>query len=82
VPDLSGTYTLETFLNAVQDERFKELAGEVHRLVDLRRWGFNTLKERVEMSNPNASVEAHEVLWPMPSYELGLNPLLEQNPGY
>ncbi len=80
--DLSGTYTHDTFLKAIQDERFKELAGEGHRLVDLRRWGFNTLKERVEMSHPNASVESHEVLWPIPSYELGLNPLLQQNPGY
>jgi hypothetical protein len=82
LPGLSGTYTLDTFLKAIQDERFKELAGEGHRLVDLRRWGYDTLKERVEMSNPNASVEPHEVLYPIPSMELSMNPLINQNPGY
>ena len=84
LPDLTGpgTFTYETFLKAIQDERFHELAGEGHRLRDLRRWGFATLKERVELSNPNASVEAHEVLYPIPSEELSQNPLIVQNPGY
>ena len=82
LPDLVGSFTYDTFLKTIQDERFKELAGEGHRLVDLRRWGYNTLKERVELSNPNASVESNEVLWPFPSSELGLNPLMTQNPGY
>jgi len=79
---LTGPYNHDEFLQIIQDERFKELAGEGHRLVDLRRWGYNTLKQRVEMSNPNASVEQHEVLWPFPSAELRVNPLIEQNPGY
>ncbi len=84
LPDLAGpgTFTYDTFLKAIQDERFHELAGEGQRLVDLRRWGFATLKERVELSNPNASVEAHEVLYPIPSMELSMNPLINQNPGY
>jgi hypothetical protein len=82
LPDLSGSHDYESFLKAVQDERFKELAGEGQRLYDLRRWGFNTLKERVELSNSRASVEAHEVLWPIPSYELGMNPEINQNAGY
>jgi len=82
LPDLTGADTYDTFLKAIQDERFKELAGEGHRLVDLRRWGYNTLKERVEMSRNDASVEPHEILWPFPSYELSLNPMLQQNPGY
>lgn len=84
LPDLTGpgTFTYETFLKAIQDERFHELAGEGHRLRDLRRWGFATLKERVEMSNPNASVEPHEVLYPIPSEELSQNPLMVQNNGY
>ena len=76
---LSDSYTYDTFLKAIQDERFKELAGEGHRLWDLRRWGYNTLKERVELSNPNASVEPHEVLYPIPSEELLQNPLIHQN---
>ncbi len=82
LPDLTGSFTYDTFLKAIQDERFHELAGEGHRLRDLRRWGFETLKERVELSNPNASVEAHEVLYPIPSMELSMNPLVVQNPGY
>lgn len=79
---LNGTYTYDAFLKAIQDERFKELAGEGHRLVDLRRWGYNTLKERVELSNPNASVEPYEILYPIPSMELSMNPLIIQNEGY
>ena len=82
LPGLSGSYTYDSFLKEIQDERFKELAGEGHRLIDLRRWGYNTLKERVELSNPKASVEPHEVLWPIPSEEMSLNPLMVQNPGY
>ena len=34
LPGLTGATTFDTFLKAVQDERFKELAGEGHRLVD------------------------------------------------
>ena len=82
LPDLTGPYTQDQFLAIIQDERFKELAGEGHRLVDLRRWGFNYLKQRVEMSNPNALVEPHEILWPFPSAELRVNQLLDQNDGY
>jgi hypothetical protein len=80
--DLTGPYSYDQFLQIIQDERFKELAGEGHRLVDLRRWGFNTLKQRVEMSHPSATVEPHEILWPFPSAELRVNPLIEQNDGY
>jgi starch-binding outer membrane protein, SusD/RagB family len=80
--NLTGPYTYDQFLQIIQDERFKELAGEGHRLVDLRRWGYNTLKQRVEMSQPNATVEPHEVLWPFPAAELRVNPLIEQNDGY
>jgi len=82
LPPLAGTFDHDTFLKAIQDERFKELAGEGHRLVDLRRWGYNTLKERVEMSRGDASVEPHEIVWPFPDYELSLNPNLIQNEGY
>ena len=82
MPNLSGADNYGSFLKAVQDERFKELAGEGQRLYDLRRWGFNTLKERVELSNPRASVESHEVVYPIPSYELNMNPEISQNPGY
>lgn len=81
--DLTGPYNYDAFLQIIQDERFKELAGEGHRLVDLRRWGYDYLKQRVEMSNPNASVEPHEILYPIPSAELRVNPELEQNsPAY
>src|SRR5690606_30705058 len=82
LPNLSDADDYNSFFKAVQDERFKELAGECHRLWDLRRWGYDTLKERVELSNPKASVESHEVLYPIPSYELQQNPEITQNPGY
>ena len=82
LPNLTGSYTHDEFLDIIKDERFKELAGEGHRLLDLRRWGFDYLKQRVEMSQPNANVEPHEVLWPFPSAELRVNPLIQQNEGY
>jgi starch-binding outer membrane protein, SusD/RagB family len=82
LPSLTGPYTHDQFLDIIKDERFKELAGEGHRLVDLRRWGYDYLKQRVEMSNPNATVEPHEKLYPIPSVELRANNLIEQNPGY
>ncbi len=82
LPDLTGSYTHEAFLDIIKDERYKELAGEGHRLMDLRRWGYDYLKERVELSQTNASVEPHEVLYPFPSAELRVNPLIEQNDGY
>ncbi len=82
LPNLSGNYNYNEFLKAVQDERFIELAGESQRLWDLRRWGYETLKQRVELASPHASVEQHEVLWPIPAYEIQQNPLINQNPGY
>ncbi len=81
LPDLSGL-NFDQFRDAVRNERFKELAGEGWRLWDLRRWGFDYLKQRVESSNSNASVQQHEMLWPVPDYELGVNPMISQNPGY
>jgi starch-binding outer membrane protein, SusD/RagB family len=82
LPNLSGTYNYAQFLKAIQDERFIELAGESQRLWDLRRWGYETLKQRVELASPHARVEPHEVLWPIPAYEIQQNPLIKQNKGY
>ena len=82
LPDLAGTNDYNIFLKAIQDERYKELAGECHRVWDLRRWGYDTYKERVELANPNASVQPHEMLYPIPTYELQQNALIQQNPGY
>lgn len=82
LPDLSGTYNYDTFLKAIQQERYIELAGESQRLWDLRRWGYETLKERVELASPHSSVQPHEVLYPIPAYEIQQNPLIKQNPGY
>ena len=81
VPDLSGMSYTE-FQEAVRQERFKELAGEGWRLWDLRRWGYDYLKQRIEASNSNAAVATHEILWPIPDYEIGVNSLINQNTGY
>jgi hypothetical protein len=81
VPPLAGLGYAE-FQEAIRNERFKEFPGEGWRLWDLRRWGFDYLKQRVELSNPNASVSQNEMLWPVPDYEIGVNPLINQNPGY
>lgn len=86
-----------TFLTALQDERTRELAFESIRKGDLVRWGLLVNKMKTVESDfgkdivpdnlkhgvrafKNAS--ARDVLWPIPSYEMGLNRLLVQNFGW
>ncbi|AQG79094.1 RagB/SusD family nutrient uptake outer membrane protein [Spirosoma montaniterrae] len=62
---------------AIEDERFLELAFEPHRWYDLIRWN------KAVGGVPNLT-EANRarILWPVPSRELDLNPNLDQNPSY
>lgn len=79
--DLVGL-SYEQFRDAIREERYKELAGEGWRFWDLRRWGYDYAKQRIEAANLNANVEEHEMVWPIPDHEVIANPEIQQNPGY
>jgi hypothetical protein len=73
-------------LDAILDERARELAGESMRWFDLVRTG--TLLERVKAHNPDArnNIKAHHVLRPIPQTQIdrtrGGREAFPQNPGY
>lgn len=84
------------FLEFIQDERSRELAFECLRKSDLVRWGIylrNMQYVYQDVGSPSGnlydnvrrafgSVTERHLLWPIPSYELGLNKLLVQNRGW
>lgn len=85
----------EAFLVTIQDERARELCFEALRKADLNRWGILIknmeltkidIEEKVPTSTsiivPYRNFSPRDTLWPIPSYEMGLNPALTQNPGW
>lgn len=91
------TASKETFLKTIQDERSRELCFESLRKGDLVRWGLLmenmklTLNHVLEANLPSnmshaawsyQNVSPRDVVWPIPSYEMGLNSALVQNPGW
>ncbi|MBD0254815.1 MAG: RagB/SusD family nutrient uptake outer membrane protein, partial [Cytophagales bacterium] len=61
---------------AIEHERFLELAFEGHRWFDLVRWN-KAVGVIAGLTTPD------RILWPVPAREIDLNPsLLPQNPGY
>ncbi|MEQ7799321.1 RagB/SusD family nutrient uptake outer membrane protein [Pedobacter sp. ASV1-7] len=83
---------LQSFMQEVQDERARELAFELLRKDDLVRWGkyytqMQFVKNTVPANYAEAVVyynntEAKGVVWPIPSYEMGVNRKLIQNAGW
>lgn len=69
------------FINAILDERRKELAFEGHRRNDLLRKGRN-LRPIGDANFSAASFGQDLTVFPIPQRELDLNPNLVQNPGY
>ena len=65
-------------VDAVLQERRAEFAFEGHRWFDLLRSG----KAIEIMSIHGKNIDTHNLLFPIPSSELEVNPKLEQNPGY
>ena len=65
--------TDKAFMDAVMDERRRELVTENFRYYDLVRTG-----RAVE----ELGIQSHQVLFPIPGQQRLLNPLLGQNPGY
>ncbi len=95
--DIAEGETQENFLKIIQDERTRELAFESLRKGDLVRWGIfvSRMKDRLAEVNNHVyffdlrfaratftNVSARDVVWPIPSYELGVNYELEQNVGW
>jgi hypothetical protein len=68
-----GTHTQADVINAITDERRKEMAFEGDRWPDLVRLG---LAASVLGINPT------QTLYPIPAREIAVSPTLTQNPGY
>ncbi len=77
-----------TFIDKVMHERRVELAFEMHRWHDLLRL---PQSETISIMNANLAevfpgqnitIDAHNLLAPLPNTELGSNKLATQNPGY
>ncbi|NMM47554.1 RagB/SusD family nutrient uptake outer membrane protein [Marinigracilibium pacificum] len=80
--------TPDEVFQAIQDERFVELAFEGHRWHDLSRfpannfeWGRNELATAAEVSFMDEN-QTYQFLWPINNRELDINKNLRQNPGY
>lgn len=93
----NGSYSGQNLINAIREERQKELIGEGFRMSDLRRWGLGFQRNPSHPENPqiesilvttssSVSYEAgdHRYVWPIPSDEIQTNLQMQgqQNPGY
>jgi hypothetical protein len=86
----------EDLREAIRNERAVELAGEGHRLYDLKRWGTEYALAKIKQSrltvpddmyNPYLpgdmdNITAERLNWPIPIGEIQGNALMVQNPGY
>jgi len=81
-----------TLVQAIRDERFRELAFEGFRLNDLKRWhlGFtrntpqnaNLLVQGTQYYTLSIPADAPKFVWGIPSNDMIINPNLVQNPGW
>ena len=89
-----GAKVTDGSLASVKKEWFRETVGEGLRLSCIKRWGdglavraaqpgVDYLIMTGEYYNERAlEADSHYLNWPVPSYEMKLNPNLVQNPGY
>ncbi len=68
-----GTHTAANIIQAVSDERQKELAFEGDRWPDLVRLG---------VAATVLGIDPNQTLYPIPAREIAVSPTLTQNPGY
>jgi hypothetical protein len=76
----------------VKEERFRELAFEGFRLLDLKRWheGFtrmapqntNFLSTGAGYTTLSVAADHPKYVWGLPSNDVTINPNLQQNPGW
>lgn len=86
-----------SLINAIRDERKKELIGEGFRMSDLRRWNLGFTRDGsypdvpevediiiVNSASLTFSKDDYRYTWPIPASEMEINPQLkgQQNPGY
>lgn len=76
----STAITKVEILLAIENERRVEFAWEGHRWFDLVRTG--RAKTVLEGLDSNTKVDNHELLFPIPTVQLQLDPLLTPNPSY
>lgn len=70
------------FREQIKHERLLELAGEVIRWFDLKRWGDYGPASAVNDPNFETFTVGQDEVFPIPQSELDLNENLQQNPGY
>jgi starch-binding outer membrane protein, SusD/RagB family len=78
--DLGQFASKEAFIDAILNERRKELCFEGHRRLDLLRRGQPLRTSGV--TAPRAVFGGPYTIMPIPNREIDLNPNLTQNPGY
>ncbi|MCQ2154955.1 MAG: RagB/SusD family nutrient uptake outer membrane protein [Bacteroidales bacterium] len=94
----NGNRTTTITEQAIQDEWFKETCGEGKRMECLKRWGVEcpkryaqpgALEASILVNTPESSYyerslskDAYQYTWPIPAYEIQVNPNLVQNIGY
>jgi len=78
--------TKESLINAIMQERFKELAFEGQRIHDLRRKGLPVTRLAEDAGNAQGAVLLQptdkQYYFPIPDEEILANENMEQNPGY
>ena len=91
---LAQTSSKQSFLAAIQDERFREFGFENLRKPDLIRWGifqtvFQDMGNLLQTEYPGAffvkmfsNASARDLLMPIPTVELTTNLKMVQNPGW
>lgn len=88
----SVSATGAALIQAIKDERFRELAFEGFRLFDLKRYHEGFTRRDAQNTNiinvgPNFNqlsipADADKFTWGIPTNDLIINPNLKQNPGY
>jgi hypothetical protein len=76
----STAVTADEVLNAIEEERRVEFAFEAHRWFDLSRT--KRAKAVLQALDPNTHVDDFELLFPIPTTQIQLDPDLTQNEGY
>lgn len=84
----------EALLNAIKEERTRELLGEGFRLNDLMRWGMPVVRQTPQQTGPihvtpaehyislNKPAGDYQFVWGIPSNDLTTNPNMVQNQGW
>lgn len=82
IGDLALNLNQSDFREAVFLERRKEFIQEGNRWFDLSRRGGTYLYDALKKITAKTGAAVKDTLYPIPSSEIALNPLLTQNPGW